>query len=174
MEFIMSLLQQDNEYLFGIVVFDYGDISKIHTTIESLKQINYNKKKYKIVLSSKHNSIASTLFNYIDVLTKNDNLSELIITIDKNADIETEAYRKCIGANYLIKINAGDAIEPDFLTDLNKLFNENIDCIAVEKDNIKIIQFKTANEQYLDYNNFDALFNKLKEDTDVYKKLNEK
>lgn len=169
----MKSQPQDNDkYLFGIVVFDYEDY-KIDKTINSLKCINYDKEKYKIVLSSKNNKQASELFGYIQDFKQNSVLSELVITLSEYSDIETEAYTKCIGATHLVKIKAGDSIDSNLFKEISELIDENSKLVAFEKNNVKIIEYNTANDSYLKYKYFDDLFESLKQ-KELYKNLNEK
>jgi len=168
----MKLQHLEDKYLFGIVVFDYDDESKIDQSIESLNRINYDSKKYKIILSTKHNKKTAKLFEYIENFKKNNKLAEFILTLNEDADIETEAFLKCHKATFLIKINAGDQIDSDLLKDINTISYEE-KFLSFEKDNIKVINCYTANNLYLDYNSFDKLFDALK-DKETHKNLNEK
>lgn len=171
----MKLQSQDKKQIcgFGIAVFDYEDY-KLDITIESLKKINYDKDKYKIILSTKNNQKTYEVFNHINNFKNNSILAESIITLDTDVNIEKEAFIKCLGATHLVKINSGDVIDPNTLIDINDIVIEHQrDYVAFEKDNIKIIDFNTANGMYLDYNSFDKLFESLKKTT-KYKNLNEK
>lgn len=168
----MKLQPQDNKHLFGLVVFDYDKEYKIDQSINSLKQINYDKQKYKIILSTKYNNKASELFAYIQDFKNEDIISEFIITFDDRINIETEAYQKCIEATYIVKMQAGDIIDPNLFNQINESIEKNNDLIAFEKNNIKAIEFATANDFYLNYNDFDDLFESLKKEGS-YKNLNE-
>lgn len=170
----MKFQFQDDDIVcgFGIVVFDKED-SNIERTVESLQKINYHKKAYKIIISSKYNKKASSLFHYINQFKLNDILSEVLIVLEDCVDIEKEAYSKCIGATHLVKINAGDTIDPDLFLTINKIILKSDNYKTFEKDNIKVINFATINNLYLDFGNFDSLFDFLKNSTE-HKDLNEK
>lgn len=165
--------QHPDKHLFGIVVFDYDNEYKINQSIDSLKTIDYDKDKYKIILSSKYNNKASELFGYVEYFKQNQVICEFIITLDNRINVETEAYQKCIGATHIVKMNAGDQIDSNLFNEINEEIQQNNDLVAFEKNNIKIIQFNTANDLYLNYNNFDKLFESLSKE-DSYKNLNEK
>lgn len=170
----MKLQFQDNDILcgFGIVVFDKED-SSIEKTIESLKKINYHKKAYKIIISSKYSKKSSSLFHYINQFKSNEILSEVLIVLEDCINIEKEAYSKCVGATHLVKIEAGDTIDPDLFLTINKIVASDNDYKTFEKDNIKIINFASINDIYLNFGSFDLSFDFLKNST-KHKDLNEK
>jgi len=169
----MSSQHQDSDHAFGIVIFDYDNEYHIDKTIVFLNKINYDKNKYKIILSTKHNAKAGELFTYVEEFKKRQILCEFIITLDPSANIETEAYAKCLGATFLVKIISGDTIDPELLNQVNNEANNNKHLVAFEKNNVKIIQYAVANDRYLNYNSFDKLFETLKI-KEAYKDLNEK
>ena len=159
---------------FGIGVFDYEETPKIKDTIASLRGINYPKNGYKIILSSKHKEQASELFNYVNEFKHKSILAELIISLDDNVNIEKDVYSKCIQATHLVKIKAGDELNPDLFDMINKINSKELNkYTCFEYKETKIINFYTVNELYLNFNSFDLLFESIK-NTSEYKNLNEK
>lgn len=165
---------------FGIVIYDNDENSKLDTTIESIKKLNYDKSKFKIVISSIHKNKAYDLFNYINDLNKYGINAELVVNLINNnfesrQQVDKDAFIKCIKSAYLIRINNGDSIPEDFLSNIDASLNDKLETITVyEHENIISIPLWLANNNYLNYNNFDLMCEDLKKIAilnNMYKKL---
>jgi hypothetical protein len=155
------------ECKFGVVIFDYIDGYSVRNTVDSLKNVNYDKKKFKIVISSCHNEKSYELFNIINELKKEGFKAELIITLCDEADIEKDAFGKCLGASHFCKINAGYTISPDTFNKIDTSLNDDLEkLLFFETPRMKIIDFSAVNNYYLEHGSFDALFTSLKQESE--------
>jgi hypothetical protein len=151
----------EDQERFGFVVFDYGDNYQCDEMLNEILNINYPKNKFKVVFSSCHNKKSYNLFHLVNTLKNAKIKSECIITLDDEADVESEAFLKCLGATFLCKTNSGAKIDPEFF---NKINNSLEKLLLAENDYIRCIDFSLANDFYLQYGSFDSLFeNKLEE-----------
>ena len=163
----MKSQSQDNQPPnFGLAIFDYDDESLFYKTVESLKNIDYDKKHFKIVISTKHNSRTRLFFDVINELVALGFNCELIISLDERVDAEKEAYTKCLGARFICKLLAGEKVEANTFSEINDVITtEQRDAVAFESGSMKIIDFNTANHFYLEYGSFDLLFEVVKKES---------
>ena len=167
MELIMKSQFQDNQPPnFGLAIFDYGDESLFFKTLDSLKNIDYDKKHFKIVISTKHNSRTRLFFDAINDLVALGFNCELIISLDERVDAEKEAYSKCLGARFLCKLLAGEQVEVNVFSEINDIITtDKCDGVAFESGSMKIVDFNVANNFYLEYGSFDLLFEAVKKES---------
>lgn len=164
---------------FGIVIFDH-DENSLDTAIESCKNIDYDKSKFFIVISSKHYKIFGKKFNQINEFKSMGVKSFLITSFDTNADvssIEYEAFSKLYGCTHLLKINHNEEIPKGFFNKINDSVNDKLETFLMyEQDNVKCIPFWLVNNTYLNYNSYDSMSNDIKEESiekSMYKKYEE-
>lgn len=164
---------------FGIVIFDHDEDS-LDVAIESCKNIEYDKSKFFVVISSKHYKMFGKKFNQINEL-KNIGIKGFLITSFNNeidaSSIEHEAFSKLYGCTHLIKINHDQEIPKNFFDKINDSVNDKLETILMyEQNNVKCIPFWLVNNTYLEYNNYDLMSNDIKEEStakSMYKKYEE-
>lgn len=160
--------RQDVMCKFGVVIFDfYMDETALYQTINSLFEVNYNINKFKIVIASCNTSGAYHLFDSVNRL-KSKYKSELLLSLN-NQIVEKDVYAKCLGATHFCKMESGDEIDPDIFTKVDNLLNDDLEKLLLfEAEGIKIIEFNTINNYYLESDGFDDIFNKLKTTENKY------
>lgn len=159
---------------FGIVILDNEDEnSKIDDAIESIKNLDYNPKKIKVVISSFYKNNISYLVTKTEELKKREFRASFVINHnDISQIIEYDAFKKCIGANYLVKMHHDSVLYPEVLNDVDKSLNEKLEQIALfETGNVAIVHFNIANTQYHNHANFDGMVNDLRSHTNMYARL---
>lgn len=162
---------------FSIVIYDYNDTA-YETAIKSIQNIDYDKNKFKVIFSSKHNSKAGTYFNQINNLKQNDINAELIININ-DPDKDYTAFSKAVGVSYFVKMDSSIAIPSDFLYQIDKLINDDLHQIimfekSVDDKSITCLPFWLVNKEYTNYNDYDLMTQSIKDKlikTNVYKHL---
>ena len=164
--------------LFGIVVYytNEDDIKKLEKTIKSLQQIDYDKVKVKVVISSSHKNQYQNIVHLTNVIKETFPASEAIFHFNDDIAIQdTECFMKIIEATHFVKMNAGGTIKSDLFNEINQIVNKKQDlnsCVAVktetgaklvfdkpklmfETDDAIIIQKELMQNHYLDFNNYD-------------------
>lgn len=164
---------------FGIVIYDNDTISNLDSTIESIKQVNYDKTKLKVVISSSHKAQAYSLFHHINDLKSSGINAELVINLndltESRYQVDKDAFIKCVSCAYLVKLNHGNIMPIDFLEKIDISLNDKLETITIyEHENIISLPLWLANNNYLNYNNFDLMCEDLKKTAilhNMYKKL---
>jgi hypothetical protein len=163
------------ELTFAIVIYDNENASQLQKAIESIYLLNYNKDKFKIIISSSHNTQASYLFDIVHEFKKNAINSELIINLT-NESIDYDAFVKSVGFSYIVKMNHSSAIDKNFLSYIDEEINDKLNrfiMIEDESENVLALPFWIVNKTYLDYNNFDLMVDAIRTETtkqNMYKK----
>lgn len=164
---------------FGIVIFDH-DENSLDTAIESCKNIEYDKSKFFIALSSKHYKMFGKKFTQINELKSMGIKGFLITSFDNQAhvsSIEHEAFSKLYGCTHLIKVNHDQEVPKNFFDKINDSVNDKLETILMyEQNNVKCIPFWLVNNTYLEYNSYDLMSNDIKEESiekSMYKKYEE-
>lgn len=158
---------------FAIVIYDYEDLEN-ETAIKSAKNIQYDKSKFKIIFSSKHNSKAGCYFDAINTLQQAGINSELVINLC-DIDRDYTAFNKGVGASHFIKMNSSIAIPENLLSEIDKIINDDLEQIIMfEKNSITCLPFWLVNKEYTNYNDYDLMTESIKSKlikTNAYKSL---
>lgn len=164
---------------FGIVIFDYENES-LDIAIESCKNIDYDKSKIFVVVTSKHHKMFGKKFNQINELKSTGITASLIMSIDKNMDIpyiEHEAFSKLYGCSNLLKVNHNQEIPKDFFTKIDNSINKELEAVLMyEQNNVKCMPFWAVSNYYLDYNSYDLMSEDIQKqsiESSMYKKYEE-
>lgn len=160
---------------FGLVVSDHSD-EYSNIAIESLKDINYDQTKYKIVISSKHRNKSNELFNYVNYFNKIRDIScDLSVELDDiKAIIDYNMFSKCAQCAYFVKIESNKALPRDVLSYVNDSINEHLEKITFyEGDGFTIVPSWIVNKFYIEFNDYELLLAELKKQSleqDMYRK----
>lgn len=164
--------------LFGIVVYYTSEdcIQQLEKTIDSLKNIEYDKSKIKIVISSSHNQHYLEVVHMTNVIREPFPASESIFDLSGDtATRDTECFMKIIEATHFVKIKSGGTIRSDVFNRINQIVNRPQDlnsCKAIktetgaklvfdkqklmfETDHATIISKELMQNHYLYFNNYD-------------------
>lgn len=164
---------------FGIVIFDH-DENSLDAAIESCKNIEYDKSKFFVVISSKHYRMFGKKFNQINELKNMGIKGFLITSFDDQthvSSVEHEAFSKLYGCTHLVKINHDQVVSKSFFDRIDNSVNNKLETILMyEHNNVKCIPFWLVNNTYLEYNSYDLMSNDIKEESiekSMYKKYEE-
>lgn len=150
---------------FGITVYDHQE-KYSNVAIESLKNYPYVKGKYKIVISSKHNTKASDLFNYVNYFNKVEKIRcDLSVELtDEKSIIDYNACSKHIHCTHIVKINSDVEMPSGFLSYVNDSINNQLEQVMLyECDGVSVIPLWYINNNYLNYNDFDIMLDDLRQ-----------
>lgn len=164
--------------LFGIVVYytNEDSVEQLQKTVESLQEIDYDKTKVKVVISSSNNTRYQEVVHATNVIREVFLASEAIFHLD--GDIvtrDTECFTKIIESTHFVKMKAGGTIQSDLFNKINQIVNKPQDlnsCKAIktetgaklvfdkqklmfETDHATIIFKELMQNHYLDFNNYD-------------------
>lgn len=144
---------------FGIVAHcDHNhSIEDITKTIDSLKQINYNTNKVKVVLSTNNLSDYNAIVHLTNVIKEKFQASESIFHLHEEISLrDTECFKKIVQAMYFVKIKAGKTIDPELFNTINIILNNDLKQVCMfESDEVTVIMKKIMTECYLEFNNYD-------------------
>ncbi len=160
---------------FAIIIYDHENTSQLQKAIDSIYSLDYDKNKFKIVISSSHNAQASYLFDIVHEFKKNEINSEVVINLT-NESIDYDAFVKSVGFSYIVKMNHNSAIGKNFLSYIDEEINDKLTRLIMiedESENVLALPFWIVNKTYLDYNNFDLMVDAIRTETtkqNMYKK----
>lgn len=144
---------------FGIAI-KFEDDAYSNVAIESCKNIQYDKDKLKISIYSNNKDRFGRLFNEVNEFKKMGINARLFFDIiERNTeDSEKDIFQNLYGYSHLIKLNSNQFINPDFLFNINKSLNDDMEvAFTYEDNNIYCLPFWIVNQQYLNYNNYDNM-----------------
>ena len=150
---------------FGIVIFDTNNgESNIENAIDSVLKLNYNPNKIKVVISSYKDNNISFLVEKTEKLKQAHFVSSLVVNhTEYEQIIEYDAFSKCLGANYLVRMWHDCILDPELLNKVDNSLNEELEQIALfESNKVQVVHFNVANTQYPIYNNFDKMVENLR------------
>ena len=104
--------------LFGVAVYCNEDveIQNLKNTIDSLKLIDYNDKRVKVVISKNHSSNCQTIVHFVNILKETFPASEAVFHLHDNTTLrDTECFEKLTQATYFVKVEAGMTIKFNYL-----------------------------------------------------------
>ena len=126
---------------FSIVIYDNDNTSNLDKAIESIKRINYDKSKFKVVISSVHKDKSYELFHIVNQLNSNDINTELVINLDDpksdkyNSNLDKDAFTKCVKSAYIIKMSHNDTVYSNMLLDIDTSLNDKLETITIYESN---------------------------------------
>ena len=152
---------------FGIAIFDQ-DEKYFDTAIESCKNIQYDKDKFKISIHSNKNQRFGRLFNEINEFKKLGIQARLFFDVEEKhiSSSEKEVFQYLYGSSHLLKLKTTDSIEPSFLSSINKSLNDDLEiAFTYQSNDIICLPFWIVNQQYLSYNSYDLLVSSILEES---------
>jgi hypothetical protein len=144
---------------FGIAIFD-DDEKYFNQAAESCKNIAYDKAKIKISIHSKSKNRFGRLFNEINEFKKLGIDARLFFDLEEKSldSSEKEVFQYLYGCSHLIKLRTSDSIDSNFLEDINKSLNKEMEVFfTYQSNNVNCIPFWIVNQQYLNYHNYDLM-----------------
>lgn len=153
---------------FGIVVYGSDeDTTKVLDAIESIKALDYNKGRLAVIISmiwtkgDHHHRIFEEINNLRDSGIKKTFFISNFYNDQKI--IDTEAFKNCVGCNYLVKMSHDSIIDKDLLNNINKSINQDLEQIVLFEDgNISVIPLNVASSQYLKYDDYQVMIQAIK------------
>lgn len=166
-EDLITIVLKEVKPKFGIAVYDEKDnLGDLDKTLNSIKNINYDPKCIKVVISSFKERGVQELVS--KVITMQEQGFECIMSLHTyNDDIylrDTECFSKMYRNSYFVKINVGSTIDKDFFNTIEKSLNQDLEqgVLFEDSDNqVHAVHFQVANQEYLNYNNFDLMIQNL-------------
>ena len=172
MEYLMKSQQkddqQDDKLLFGLVLFDNKEgSSDIEECIKNLLEIDYPASKLKIVICSylSEDRNPNRYVNYANILLDKFRHTKLLLNhkLERDQDVDYNAFDICKHADYFVKIKCDQKIKPNFFRGVNKVYKKNS---LVKQNDVVAIPKKLVSKTYLDFNDYDKMSEYLLEQAD--------
>ena len=168
-EELVKIASEEVKATFGIVIYD-AKSREIDTTIESIKNIEYNKERIKIVISTNtdmENVHISHLIDKVNEMQFEDyNCIMSVHTYDDNIQMrDYECFSKMQTCSHVLKVPAGSYISKGLFNFVSDSVNSKLEQIALFEDNneaISLLPWKVVNSEYLNYNEFDKMVEGIK------------
>ncbi len=162
----VTLEQAQDEIMptFGIAIYDEGTPDQVEKTVNSIIAIQYPVDKIRVVISSFTVQDVSRMTELTNRLIKRGLKNpQLVLTGIKTSKVrDFSCFSKLYGSNYLIKLNAGDTITPDFFHKIDVSLNYDLDKNIIFKQNDTICSlFPAINDEYLKHNDFTKTVEKI-------------
>jgi hypothetical protein len=147
------------EPLFGIVIYSQQDteVELIYKTIESLKNVSYDNKKIKVIISRPFYQKCQDIVHCVNLLKETFPAAECIFHLHDNIAIrDTECFQELLEATFFVKITAGAVIDPFLFQNINTALNKDQKVIDMfETDDVTIILRTIMQDHYLNFNDYD-------------------
>jgi len=176
--YLLLEARQEVTPLFGVAVLDHPskDMDDLNRTCESLRAMDYQSNKIKVVLSTfqaRGISAVSNLVNQMQLGIRN--TSAIFHILNVGHFKETEVFKKLILASYFVYIDSGAVLPPDIFMNVDISLNEKLERIAMfEGDGFTIISKNVVKSLYLEYNDYSKMVNHVRhisQERDVYEKI---
>ena len=157
-EITLEEAQDEIKPTFGIAIYDEGNPDKVEKTISSILDTQYPPDKIKVIISSFTAKDVSKMAHLINTLIDNGfKNSKLVLTGVKEAEVrDFSCFSNLYGSNYLIKLHAGDIINPDLFSKINISLNYDLDKNIIFKQQDTVCSlFSAINSEYMKHNDFD-------------------
>ena len=179
---LLKTAEKEVQCAFGIVIYhESGDNNDVYKTIQSIKEVDYDKDKLGIVLSVNQKNTPHVLpfVNMAQQMTQEDYYFRFTMHSydDRPAFREWECFMKIARAGYITKIQSGQCIHPNTFNIIDEEVNVKLNQIALfdhEKNDVSIVNKYVASLNYLEHNNFDKMVNsvrKLAQEDNLYLKI---
>jgi hypothetical protein len=160
---------------FGIVVHDSQEQdTNLNDTLESIKNINYDKSLIRIVISSfKNRGVQYLISKVVEMQNENFDCVMSMHLYSENEQLrDYECFSKLYKNSYFVKIPQGLKISPNLFSQIELSLNTKLEQIAFFEDqdeNISAVPYGVVNNEYLNYNSYNKMLKGIK---DVAKKNN--
>jgi len=163
---INAALRRETDIVLGLVIYDtFEPDSHIETAIESVKALEYDHHRIKVVISSFVPRGVPYLMNKVEQLLREGFQCEAVMNIsifDKEA-IDFDAFKKCVGCTHLGKMEHNSIIRPDMVKIVNRSLNKDLEKVMMfESDDICIMPFSVVNSEYLDHKDLHKMINHIR------------
>ena len=165
----LDIAKMEMEPTFGIIIYDDSpNPNDINTTLNSIKDINYNKNKYTIVWSVHVDTLKNRGTTLIDAVSCVQDLKlaghKIWLSLHKDtlniATRDKECFSKVTHASYWVKMAHGVCIPKDAFNDINNSVNDKLEIKVLFENRgqtMSIVPFSVAQSKYLDYNDYDLM-----------------
>ena len=162
----LDIAKMEMEPTFGIIIYDDSpDLSDINTTINSIKDINYNKNKYTVVWSIYRASLKDRGASLADAVACVQDLKvagyKIWLSLHQDAlsiaARDKECFSKVTHVSHWVKMAHGACIPKDTFNDINNSINDKLETTVLfenREQTISIIPSSVARMKYLDYNDY--------------------
>ena len=172
----LDIAKMETEPTFGIIIYDDSlNPSDIHTTINSIKDTNYNKNKYTIVWSVYGATLKNRGMALIDAVTIIQDLKvaghRIWLSLHKDtlniASRDKECFSKVTHASHWVKMSHGAYMPKGTLNDINISVNDKLETTALFENRaqtMSIISSSVARLKYLDYNDYGLMVHGIRDE----------
>ena len=170
----LDIAKMETEPTFGIIIYDDSLNSRdINTTLNSIKDINYNKNKYTIVWSVYEATLKNRGAPLIDAVSCVQDLKlaghKIWLSLHKNAfniaARDKECFSKVRYASHWVKMAHGACMPKDTFNDINNSINDKLETKVLFENRdqtISIVPSSVAQMKYLDYNDYELMVDGIK------------
>ena len=150
---------------FGIIIWhtdqSYEDLLK---TIDSVKNIDYNKKSFGFVVCIKNKTTkdlgVQTFVSMMQKLKQEEFYSFFNVSYEEQGLLEQE--KACFSlvqqGTHLVKLNSGQEIDPTFFSSINQMTDDELKKYPIfKRGDITIISKNLASSRYYDFEGYDDM-----------------
>ena len=184
----LDIAKMETEPTFGIIIYDDSpNPSDINTTINSIKDINYNKNKYTIVWSIYGATLKNRGTTLADAVACVQDLKvagyKTWLSLHKDtlniAARDKECFSKVTHVSHWVKMAHGAYMPKNALNDINNSVNDKLETKVLFENRdqtISIIPSSVARIKYLDYNDYGLMVHGIRDEAkknNLYTRLHE-
>lgn len=162
---LLERAKKESACSFGVAIdcLDYSE-EKLERTIESLKEINYNKNYITILFHTDGSSNIVFLVHAVNVLKKHFREVFLVSnTQDLKRVKDYDIFSKCVKRSHFTTLKLGSKVPKDLFSSIEACINEDLAKIVYfESKDTDTISAKLVRKNYLDYLNYEEMSEDLK------------
>jgi len=161
----LDIAIKEIEPTFGIVIYDRNVTGRnIKKTVESIKNLDYDQKRIFVVINyiPHPNKVDPYVEEHVEITNSINaygiKTSLILNRVNEPRTIDYNAFSKCRSASHLIKMDSLSEIPKDMLKNINTSLNIDLEKIILFRHkSISCVSFPTANNEYLNHNDFDKM-----------------
>lgn len=163
----ISTARKEIEPTFGVVVYDslQATAEELEETASSLLESEYDKSKISIIISTFPSKPIVQMVGLVNRIKKKINrVVGVTHLFDETRTRDKECFQKLVDMSYFVKIKAGQSISPSWFSEIDTSLNERLEQVTLfESDKgATAIPCGVVRSLYLDFNDYDAMTEKLK------------
>ena len=142
---------------FAVVVFADEENDDVLTTVNSILDIDYDRKKMFVVIAHRYVSEGIVKSNTLKGAQKlfKEGVGSTVVVLSNDGDMDFESFKNTAGYNFCTRIFGGQTISPNTFKNIDTALNEDLKkCVYFEDGGVNVIMRKVISARYLDYNDY--------------------
>lgn len=179
LEDLVSSAEQEVMPLFGIAIQDHPDstLEDLRATLKSIGQLDYPRKKIKVVISTFSARGLNDVMHEVNVLRDKGYLAEAIFHVVFEPVVkDAEVFKKLTQSHYFVNAYSGAVLDKDVFKTVDTSLNKKLEKIIIFENEgwYSIVRKAVVTSLYLEFNNYEKTIDHIRtisQERGVYQKV---